>query len=98
MEWEADRCPFSDIVLLQESLGPGATKALGKKLFGVDAGILTGVDAPLIVRGRVIPAERAPDLRSYFVQARVVLRTGTEVEVICDLVLRARQGLSVANR
>jgi hypothetical protein len=40
-----------DIVLLQESPGRGAMEALGKKLFGAEAGIVSGVDASLIVRG-----------------------------------------------
>ena len=78
-----------DIVLLQESPGRGAMEALGKKLFGVDAGILYGVDASLIVRGRVIPADLGPDPRSYFVQARVILRSGTEVEVISTRLIPA---------
>jgi len=50
-------------LLLQESPGRDAMGVLGKKLFGVDAGILSGVDASLIVRGRVIPADLAPELR-----------------------------------
>jgi endonuclease/exonuclease/phosphatase (EEP) superfamily protein YafD len=69
--------------LLQESPGRDGLVVLGKKLFGADAGILPGVDASLIVQGRVIPADLAPGLRSYFVQAHVVLRSGSEVEVIC---------------
>jgi hypothetical protein len=78
-----------DIVLLQESPGRDAMRELGKKLFGVDGSMLPGVDASLIVRGRVIPADLAPGLRSYFVQGRVILRSGTEVEVICTRLVPA---------
>ena len=35
----------------------------------------------MIVRGRVVLADLTPEQRSYFVQARVVLESGLEVEV-----------------
>jgi endonuclease/exonuclease/phosphatase (EEP) superfamily protein YafD len=40
------------------------------------------VDASLVVRGRVLPVDLAADLRANFVQARVVLPSGSAVEVI----------------
>ena len=40
------------------------------------------MDASLIVRGRVAPADLTTDQRSYFVQARVRLASGTEIEVV----------------
>jgi vancomycin resistance protein VanJ len=69
-------------VLLQESPGGGEVAAIGEKLFWVDAGIVSGADTALIVRGRVAAADLPPNLRSYFVQARVRLAAGIEVEVI----------------
>jgi vancomycin resistance protein VanJ len=69
-------------VLLQEPHGRGEAEAIGEGLFGADAGIVSGADTALIVRGRVVPADLPPNLRSYFVQARVCLISGIEVEVI----------------
>jgi endonuclease/exonuclease/phosphatase (EEP) superfamily protein YafD len=71
-----------DIILLQESPGRSTLEALRRKLFGTEGGIVPGVDASLVVRGRVVPADLSADLRANCVQARVVLPSGTVVEVI----------------
>ncbi len=70
-----------DIVLLQESPGRKTVQKLGKDLFGSEAGVVRGVDASLIARGSVTPAALPASLQSAFVQARVRLTSGTEVEV-----------------
>ena len=71
-----------DVVLLQESPGRGDVEALAKALFGAEAGVVDGVDASMIVRGRVAPADLTPVQRSYFVQARVRFASGSEVEIL----------------
>lgn len=71
-----------DVVLLQESPSRGEVEAVARAIFGADAGVVAGVDASVIVRGRVTPADLSPEQRSFFVQARVRLVSGTEVEVI----------------
>ena len=58
-----------DVVLLQESPSRGEVEAVARALFGADAGVVSGVDASMIVRGRVVPADLTPEQRSYFVQA-----------------------------
>ena len=78
-----------DIVLLQESPGREAVERLGKELFGPEAGVVHGVDASLIARGSVIPAELPASLRSAFVQARVRLTSGIEVEVFSTRLIPA---------
>ena len=70
-----------DIVLLQESPGRVELQSLADALFGAKAAVVTGPDASMIVRGRVVLADLTPEQRSYFVQARVVLESGLEVEV-----------------
>ncbi len=70
-----------DIVLLQESPGRGELESLASALFGASAGVVHGPDASMIVHGRVVPADLTPEQRSYFVQARVLLKSGLEVEV-----------------
>lgn len=71
-----------DIVMLQESPGREAVEGLASELFGPEAGSAHGVDASLIARGRVIPADLPASLRGTCVQARVLLESGVEVEVI----------------
>jgi vancomycin resistance protein VanJ len=71
-----------DVIMLQESPGSETVRRLASQIFGVEAGVVTGVDASLIVRGQVIPAELSAKQRATFVQARVRLRSGTEVEII----------------
>ena len=78
----AEVAPFRpDIVLLQESPGQSELGSLAQTLFGANAGVVFGPDASMIVRGRVVPADLTPEQRSYFVQARVLMKSGLEVEV-----------------
>jgi vancomycin resistance protein VanJ len=72
-----------DVILLQESPGAEAIRALAGRTFGAEAGIVVGVDASLIVRGRAVPASLSSSQQAMFVQTRVRLRSGTEIEVIC---------------
>jgi hypothetical protein len=78
-----------DIVLLQESPGRSEVEGLARRLFGAEAGVVHGVDASLVVHGRVIPAELPPALRGYFVQARVKLASGRDIEVLSTRLLPA---------
>ncbi len=78
-----------DIVLLQESPGREAVADLGRRLFGAAAGVVQGADTALIVRGRITPAALSATERGYFVQARVVLDSGREVEVVSTRLLPA---------
>ena len=78
-----------DIVLLQESPGREAVERLAGELFGPGGGFVSGVDASLIARGRVVPAELPATLRATFVQARVRLNSGAEVEVISTRLIPA---------
>jgi vancomycin resistance protein VanJ len=79
----AEVAPYRpDIVLLQESPGRREVEDLAHKLFGAEGGVVYGVDASLIVHGRADAAELPPPLRGYFVQARVTLTTGLELEVV----------------
>jgi vancomycin resistance protein VanJ len=71
-----------DLVLLQESPGRREVQELARRLFGAEAGVVYGVDASLVVRGRVVPVELPSTLRAYFVQARVTLPSGRDIEVI----------------
>lgn len=71
-----------DLVLLQESPNRAAVEALASQLYGVEGNAVHGPDASLLVRGEVTPAELPSRLRSYFVQARVRLASGLEVEMI----------------
>jgi vancomycin resistance protein VanJ len=72
----------ADVVLLQESPGLDGIQKLGKELFGGGAGSVAGVDASLLVRGRVVPADLSANQRAFFVQARARLLSGVEVEII----------------
>jgi hypothetical protein len=78
-----------DIVLLQESPSRDDVEQLAQRLFGPEAGVVHGVDASLVVNGRAVPANLSPDLRAYFVQARVTLATGRVIEVISTRLLPA---------
>ena len=78
-----------DIVLLQESPGRSEVEELARRLFGKEAGVVHGVDASLVVRGQVTPAELPPAMRGYFVQARVRLATGRDIEVVSTRLLPA---------
>jgi endonuclease/exonuclease/phosphatase (EEP) superfamily protein YafD len=71
-----------DVVLLQESPGRRDVERLGRELFGVEAGVLAGVDASILVRGRLTPRDLPRALGSDFVQARARLTSGIEAEVI----------------
>jgi vancomycin resistance protein VanJ len=71
-----------EVVLLQESPGVDGIKKLAKELFGEEAGFFAGVDASLLVRGRVVPADLSANQRSFFVEARARLVSGVEVEII----------------
>ena len=71
-----------DIVLLQESPNRAEVEELGRRLFGAKAGVVHGVDASMVVRGRVIPAELPIAQRGYFVQAKVRFASGREIEII----------------
>ena len=79
-----------DIVLLQESPNRTEVEGLAKRLFGNEAGVVHGVDASLVVRGRAVPAELPRAVRGYFVQARVTLTTGQDIEVISTRLLPRR--------
>ncbi|MHB0914041.1 MAG: endonuclease/exonuclease/phosphatase family protein [Armatimonadota bacterium] len=70
-----------DIVLLQESPGSREVEALGRRLFGKDAGVLCGLDASILAKGRVreIKLDRSS---SFFVMAQVRLDNGVELYVV----------------
>jgi endonuclease/exonuclease/phosphatase (EEP) superfamily protein YafD len=55
---------------------------LARRLFGPSGTALVGLDASIIVNGRLAPAPLPPSLRAYFVQARARLTSGIEAEVI----------------
>ncbi len=71
-----------DIVLLQESPSRSVLEDLSRRLFGDEASMIHGPDASLIVRGQVTPADLTNAQRSFFVQGRVHLASGEELEVI----------------
>lgn len=71
-----------DIVLLQEAPGRREVVRLGQQLFGRDAGIALNLDTSLLARGSVRPAAPALGWRNCFVEARVRLRSGQEIQVI----------------
>jgi len=78
-----------DIVLLQESPGRRDVEELARRLFGTEAGVVYGVDASLVARGHAVAVELPPSLRGYFVQARVTLASGREIEVVSTRLLPA---------
>lgn len=69
-----------DIVLLQESPPAGEVEQLARELFGHDAGVLSGIDASIVVRGSVEPyfADR---IRAMCVAGRVRLKSGETTDV-----------------
>ena len=71
-----------DIILFQESPGRAQLEALARKFFDDNGGVVHGVDASIVAHGKVVPAELSASLRSFFVQARVILPSGITVEVI----------------
>lgn len=71
-----------DIVLLQESPSRAAVEALAFELFGREGRAIHGPDASILVRGTAVASALPPDQRGYFVQARVRLVSGLEVEVL----------------
>lgn len=71
-----------DLVLLQESPSQAEVETIARRLFGDEGTFVYGVDASLIARGAVMPAELPIELRGYLVQARVRLPSGREVAVI----------------
>jgi len=78
---EVARCQ-PDIVLLQESPGPREVERLSPQLFGKDAATLVGLDASILLRGRLTPVRLPRPLGAYFVQAHARLASGIETEVI----------------
>jgi vancomycin resistance protein VanJ len=77
-----------NIVLLQESPSRREVEEVGRKLFGSEAGVLYGIDASILVRGKVEPRSLPISLSSYFVQARVTVK-GMQAEVFCTRLLPA---------
>jgi hypothetical protein len=71
-----------DIILLQESPSRLEIESVATKLFGADAGMIAGREASIIVRGNVSPVVLPASLESYFVQARVQLKSGLDMQVI----------------
>jgi vancomycin resistance protein VanJ len=71
-----------DIVLLQESPGREEVARLGRRLWGSEAAVLAGLDASMLVHGRLEPVLLPPMLRAYFVEARARLASGIETEVV----------------
>jgi endonuclease/exonuclease/phosphatase family metal-dependent hydrolase len=69
-----------DIVLLQETPRPREVKALAKELYGDEAGTACGRDASLIVHGAILDSPRPES--THYVQARVLLHNGLELEVV----------------
>jgi endonuclease/exonuclease/phosphatase (EEP) superfamily protein YafD len=71
-----------DLVLLQETPGPREVERLAQQLFGKDAATLVGLDASIMLRGRLTPVALPRPLFAYFVQAHARLANGIETEVI----------------
>ncbi len=72
----------ADVILLQESPGRESLEKFGQKLFGEETGLVTGVDASILVRGQVVPVPLSANQRAFFVEARARLHSGVEVEII----------------
>lgn len=82
---EVVRCE-PDIVLLQESPRKEIVERLARELYGREASVLWGMDASIVARGSIVPTPRRgipPRLRGTASQARVRLRSGLAVEVVC---------------
>ncbi len=71
-----------DIVLLQESPPSKDVEAFARALYGTEGEALPGLDASLIAHGRLVPAALPRTDSAYFVQARVKLMNGLDIEVI----------------
>jgi endonuclease/exonuclease/phosphatase (EEP) superfamily protein YafD len=71
-----------DIVLLQESPPREEVEKLAARLFGKEGGVVWGVDASIIARGRVSARALPRELRVFMVQARISMPSGLETEVI----------------
>jgi endonuclease/exonuclease/phosphatase (EEP) superfamily protein YafD len=69
-----------DIVLLQEVPIASAVEAIGRRLFGADAGVVCGFDTAVIARRG--SALAPPRRRRFFVAARVVLPDGSAAQVV----------------
>jgi len=74
--------PFKpDIVLLQKSPSRDDVNKLARQLYGNQAAVLWGVDGSIIARGTIKPRPLASNHSVYFVQGRVRLPEGYEIEV-----------------
>lgn len=71
-----------DIVLLQESPAGKEVESLGRKMFGEKAGVLTGVDASIIVKGRLEPITLDPKIGGIASICRVHLTSGIDLYVV----------------
>ena len=71
-----------DIVLLQESPGRESVRALGRRLFGRDTGVVWGIDASIIARGQARHIPTPDECRSLLTVARVRLASGIETYVV----------------
>lgn len=70
-----------DVVLLQESPGEREVVTLARRLFGAAGGVVCGPDATILARGTVRDTGPRP-VSPGFVQARVTLAGGRELEVV----------------
>ena len=71
-----------DIVLFQESPSRGTLLALARELVGDEAEVVWGVDASIVAKGIVRPAELPRELGMHMTRARVTLSGGREVDVV----------------
>jgi vancomycin resistance protein VanJ len=71
-----------DIVLLQESPSKADVDRLAFELFGKQAAVLWGVDASIIARGTIKATKLSDEESIYFVQGRVHLPDGYQLEVV----------------
>jgi hypothetical protein len=77
-----EAAPFQpDIVLLQESPRRKDAEEVARKLFGGEGEVVVGLDAAIIVRGKILPAKLPPRV-GFFAQARIRLTAGPEIEVV----------------
>lgn len=72
-----------DVVLLQESpVKKKDVEALGRRLFGNNAGVLCGLDTSVLANGKITQLQLDHKQSSFFTAARVHLTTGAEIYVI----------------
>jgi len=78
-----------DIVLFQESPDKGTVEAISRRLFGKDGGVFAGLDASVMVRGKLLATYgRAPGRigskrgACFFTRVSARLLSGREIEVI----------------